>query len=275
MFHNGREFALRRGQRDDLTDSAPDPDVCPGASRTDRRPPASCCDNGRSCWRDLEAGTGIDLVGCCKRCGAAQRRRIWPYDLGDDAVATERKLPGTMQRGLVKFGSCMRWADHRRVLPCMHWFVASAAAIALFSWPAHGQSLQLPNPSRTVFKCDVAGTVVYSDDPCLGAKRIDVEPTRGLDRASGRRSVGRDVLRETTREQYVKAVKPLTGLTTDQYAVTARRMDLSSAAKAECVSLDAGIADAEVIERSASAGARTAVQHDLFKLRKRYRDIGC
>ncbi|MCZ4311941.1 hypothetical protein O4H66_00855 [Comamonadaceae bacterium G21597-S1] len=117
--------------------------------------------------------------------------------------------------------------------------------------------------------------MVHSDDPCLGAKRIDVEPTRELDRASGRRSVGRDVLRETMREQYVKAVKPLTGLTTDRYAATARRMDLSSAAKAECVSLDAGIADAQGIERSASAGARTAVQHGLFKLRKRYRDLGC
>lgn len=184
-------------------------------------------------------------------------------------------MPGTMQRGLVNFGSCMRWAHHREMIPCVHLFVASAAAIALFSRPAHGQSLKLPNPSRTVFKCEVAGKVVYSDGPCLGAKRIDVDPTRGLDRASRRRSVGRDVLRETTREQYVKAVKPLTGLTPDRYAVTVRRTGLSSATKAGGVSLDAGIADAEVIERSASAGARTAVQHDLFKLRKRYRDLGC
>jgi hypothetical protein len=53
---------------------------------------------------------------------------------------------------------------------------------------------KLPAPSRTAFKCEVAGKVVYSDSPCLGAQKIDVEPTRGLNKSTGRKLIGYDVL---------------------------------------------------------------------------------
>lgn len=51
----------------------------------------------------------------------------------------------------------------------------------------------LPPPSRTVFRCEEGGKVVYSDSPCVGARKIDVEPTRGVSKLSGRERVGRDV----------------------------------------------------------------------------------
>jgi|LakMenEpi03Aug12_release.lakeMendotaPanAssembly.Ray.scaffolds.fasta_scaffold936250_1 hypothetical protein len=47
------------------------------------------------------------------------------------------------------------------------------------------QSIKLDKPTRTDYKCNVDGKVAYSDTPCLGAERIDAEPTRGLDKASG------------------------------------------------------------------------------------------
>ena len=47
------------------------------------------------------------------------------------------------------------------------------------------QSIKLDKPTRTVYKCNTDGKVVYSDTPCLGAERIDAEPTRGLDKSSG------------------------------------------------------------------------------------------
>ena len=45
--------------------------------------------------------------------------------------------------------------------------------------------VKLPPTSRTVYKCQEGAKTVYSDEPCLGAQRINVEPTRGLDKSSG------------------------------------------------------------------------------------------
>jgi hypothetical protein len=155
-------------------------------------------------------------------------------------------------------------------------FVAGMmAAIALLADPAYAQAVKLPNPSRTVFKCEVGGKVLYSDDPCLGAKRIDVEPTRGLDKSSGKRMIGKDVGREKSREAFVEALRPVTGQDQAQHATAVRRINLSSSAKAECRTLDGGISDAEALEQSTAAGARLAVQRDLLNLRKRYRELGC
>ncbi|MBK1714845.1 hypothetical protein CKO43_18960 [Rubrivivax gelatinosus] len=47
------------------------------------------------------------------------------------------------------------------------------------------QAQKLPTPSRDVFRCESNGKVIYSDSPCIGAKKVDVEPTRGLDASSG------------------------------------------------------------------------------------------
>jgi hypothetical protein len=58
-----------------------------------------------------------------------------------------------------------------------------------------------------VFKCENGGKTFYSDSPCLGAKKIDVEPTRGLNKSTGSERTGKDVSREMQREQFAEAVK--------------------------------------------------------------------
>ena len=76
----------------------------------------------------------------------------------------------------------------------------------------------LPPTSRTVYKCNEKGKTVYSDAPCLGATKVDVEPTRGFNKDTGREIIGTDVRREQHRELMADAFKPLTGLTAEQCA---------------------------------------------------------
>src|SRR5665213_1158417 len=84
------------------------------------------------------------------------------------------------------------------------------AACAVNCAAVNAQSL--PPTSRTVYKCTDGGRVTYSDAPCLGAKKLEIEPTRGLNQVSGKERVGPDVRQELQHEQLVNAVKPVTGL---------------------------------------------------------------
>ena len=81
---------------------------------------------------------------------------------------------------------------------------------------SHAFAQKLPPPSRTVFKCEVGSKVVYSDSPCLGAQRIEVEPTRGLNKSTGTEEVGKDVRQELQNEQIAEALKPVFGETAQE-----------------------------------------------------------
>lgn len=70
----------------------------------------------------------------------------------------------------------------------------------------------------------------YSDSPCVGAQKVDVTPTHGMNKSTGCEWMGSDVRREVFREQLSDAVRPITGM--------------------------------------------NAQQLELFKLRKRYRELG-
>jgi hypothetical protein len=107
------------------------------------------------------------------------------------------------------------------------------------------QAQSLPPPSRTVFKCEVAGKVVYSDSPCLGARKVDVEPTRGADKSTGKERVGADVGRERQREAFAEAVKPITGMNAKQFDIATNRTKLTAEAQSQCRRLDAQIPEAE------------------------------
>ena len=134
----------------------------------------------------------------------------------------------------------------------------------------------LPPPSRTVYRCDEGGKVHYSDSPCLGAKKIDVTPTRGLNASSGRELTGSDVQRERQREQISEAVRPITGMNSDQFAQSGRRSALSVEAQRECRKLDHDLPDAEQNEVAAQGTTQLkSAQLTLFQLRKRYRELGC
>ena len=134
----------------------------------------------------------------------------------------------------------------------------------------------LPPPSRTVYKCEEAGKVHYSDSPCLGAKKVDVTPTRGLDKSSGRELTGADAQRERQREQFSDAVRPITGMDPQQFQQAGRRMKLSADAQRQCQVLDRTMPGAEDTERRAQGTPDLkAAQLSLYKLRKQHRDLGC
>jgi hypothetical protein len=153
-------------------------------------------------------------------------------------------------------------------------FALCWALLGIFLPQAAAQS-QLPAPSRTIYKCQVKGSVSYSDEPCVGAQRLDVVPTRGADRLSGAKRVGKDVANEVRAEQFAQAVKPLTGMSPSQFATASRRQQLDAAAQGECRQLEAAILTSEQAERGAGAGMMEAIRQDLFSLRKRYKKLGC
>lgn len=138
-----------------------------------------------------------------------------------------------------------------------------------------GYAQTLPPASRTVFKCQVAGKTVYSDSPCLGAQEINVEPTRGLNKSSGRVQIGADVQHEQNREMIADAIRPLTGLNAKQLDVQGRRNKLSSQDQKECRRLDGEMSAAQRAEKNATQSALKDVQMKLFQLRKRFRELRC
>ena len=133
----------------------------------------------------------------------------------------------------------------------------------------------LPPTSRTVYKCNEKGKTVYSDAPCLGATKVDVEPTRGFNKDTGREIIGNDVRRETRSEMMAEAIKPLTGMNADQYKVYERRYKLSPKSKQACKRLDQLIPQAEFAEKHASPEELAIAKNNLFVLRKSYSKNGC
>lgn len=139
---------------------------------------------------------------------------------------------------------------------------------------ATGQTL--PPPSRTVYKCEEGGKVHYSDSPCLGAKKLEVEPTRGMNKATGRELVGPDVRHERFRETLSDGVKPLTGMDAKQTAHFGRRQKLAPEVQRQCRALDLQLPMAEAAEASARTDQDLkAAQKRLFDLRTSYRKLGC
>jgi hypothetical protein len=134
---------------------------------------------------------------------------------------------------------------------------------------------QLPAPNRTIYKCQVKGAVSYSDEPCVGAQRLDATPTRGVDRLSGSTRTGRDVSKERETEQFAQAIRPLTGMNASQFATAVRRHPLDAAAQHACRQLEPAILELEQAERHASAAIIRSIQQDLYVLRKQYQKLGC
>lgn len=151
----------------------------------------------------------------------------------------------------------------------------TAAVAALALGLTQGQTLKLPPTSRTVFKCEVAGKTVYSDSPCLGAQKVNVEPTRGLNKTSGREQVGNDVRSEQYREMFANAVRPLTGMDAKQLDVEGRRMKLTKDVQRECQRLDVEISVAEKEEKQVKQQALSDVRAQLFRIRQNFQKQGC
>jgi hypothetical protein len=159
--------------------------------------------------------------------------------------------------------------------PRLKWIGSTALLVLVILISQFALAQSLPPSSRTVYKCEVAGKTTYSDSPCLGAVKIDVEPTRGLNKSSGRELVGKDVRREQHRETFAEAVRPITGMDAKQFETQSRRMKLSSESQQECRRLDKEIAATEYDEKHLNQSALTKTQGHLFTIRRRARDFGC
>jgi hypothetical protein len=134
----------------------------------------------------------------------------------------------------------------------------------------------LPPPSRTVYKCEDGGKVHYSDVPCLGAQKLVVEPTRGLNKSSGKELVGQDVLTERRREALADALNPATGQTAEEFARGGRRTRLTQEGLRRCQQLDRDLPRAEAAEQAALPGeARRTAQQRLLVLRTAFRERRC
>lgn len=144
--------------------------------------------------------------------------------------------------------------------------------ISLISTPLFAE---MPPPSRTVFKCDVNGEIVYSDSPCLGAKRLNIVPTRGVNRLSGHERIGADVRRELRNEAMADALRPLFGENAEQQSKRHRRARLKPHTQARCGWLEAAILSTEVEEGLATRFDKTSIQKKLYRLRIEFRDLNC
>lgn len=160
------------------------------------------------------------------------------------------------------------------------WLMLPVLASCLLA-SSHAQPL--PPASRTVFKCDLNGKVSYSDAPCPGAQRIEVQPTRGLNKSTGTERVGSDVQQERFHEAFAEGLKPITGMTPEQLKKAGQRAQLAPQAQHECSQLDRALPAAEKEEaallRQARSEARDTglkqAQTRLLLQRQRARELRC
>ncbi len=152
----------------------------------------------------------------------------------------------------------------------LHWSFALLGLLSL-SIPAYAQ--------KPVYRCETAGKVSYSDAPCVGAKEIDTTPTQGMDKMTGASRKGADVRRDEHNALMADALKPLTGMSPEQYQVYKHRFKLSPRDKAECTRLDTELP--ELKQRAATATAtatpteKALADVELYKARKQFNNLNC
>lgn len=149
------------------------------------------------------------------------------------------------------------------------------AAWTCATWAAGAAAQPLPAPSRTMYKCTTNHVTSYSDKPCLGAERLVVTPSRGVSKLSGTERIGADVRAEQRRESWADALRPISGMSREEYEVFSRRYKLGAAAQQECRRLDPVLLDLEAREKTADRTDKPLVQRDLFLLRQRFTQLGC
>ena len=149
---------------------------------------------------------------------------------------------------------------------CFPWSLAPLALLFL-GFHAHAQ--------KPVYRCESAGRVGYSDAPCVGATEIDATPTQGMDKMTGASRKGADVQRDERNAAMANALKPLTGMTADQYRVHKHRFKLSASEKAECVRLDNSLPTLKQRAATASTNGKAMAEVDLYKARKLFNDLNC
>lgn len=126
-----------------------------------------------------------------------------------------------------------------------------------------------------VYRCETNGKASYSDAPCVGAKAIDVTPTQGADKMTGKSRKGRDVQTIEMNTAFDKAVQPLTGKSHDEMDVMRRRFKLSAQDQNECMRLDGKLPSLETAAAAAASAAKGRADVELYQARKRFFDLKC
>jgi len=147
-----------------------------------------------------------------------------------------------------------------------HWSFALLGLLSI-GFHAHAQ--------KPVYRCETAGKVSYSDEPCVGAKEIDATPTQGMDKMTGASRKGADVRRDEHNAVMADALKPLTGMSADQYRVYKHRFKLSPKDKAECARLDTHLPELKQRAATALSSEKTRADVELYKARKQFNDLSC
>jgi len=127
----------------------------------------------------------------------------------------------------------------------------------------------------TVYRCESNGKVSYSDEPCVGAKAIEVTPTQGADKMTGRSRKGKEVQRDEYHTALNTATRPLHGRSHEDMEVLRRRFKLSSADQMQCASLDLQLPDLEEQASSSSGPGKGRADVALYQARKRAFDLKC
>ena len=129
--------------------------------------------------------------------------------------------------------------------------------------------------AEAVYKCTDNGKVSYSNEPCLGAQRVDTMATRGLDKMSGVQRSGTDVQAEKHNETMERAVQSVIGKNYRRERAIKRQYH-TAFDKLQCERLDGQIEALEKEESFIKNKVQLEIlQAELFQRRKAFKDLDC
>lgn len=129
--------------------------------------------------------------------------------------------------------------------------------------------------AEAVYKCTDNGKVSYSNEPCLGAQRVDTMATRGLDKMSGVQRSGNAVQAEKNNEAIERAMQSVVGKNYRRDRAIKRQYH-SAFDKLQCERLDGQIEALEKEESYIKNKVQLEVlQAELFQRRKAFKDLDC
>ena len=130
--------------------------------------------------------------------------------------------------------------------------------------------------AEPVYKCTSdSGKVLYSNEPCVGAERIDATGSRGFDKSSGRVRKGNSVRKEEADQMIERSVQLTLGKEW-KLEKTRKRQFMRVDDRLRCDKLDYDIERLEGLEKTNKGKpALQDVQVELFRKRKDFRDLDC
>lgn len=130
--------------------------------------------------------------------------------------------------------------------------------------------------AEPIYKCTAAnGKVLYSNEPCVGAERIDATASRGFNKSSGQIMKGNSVQKEEA-DQMIERSAQITLGREWKLEKARKRQFLRFDDKAKCEKLDYDIERLESLEKVHKGKPELRdVQMELFQKRKAFREIDC